>query len=651
MKDEGRVLWSPKDEAVSRSQLAAFQGLVETRTGQRFDDYSQLHDWSIEEPALFWGAVWDYCEIRARRGPRAVVDDLSAFPGATWFSGAELNFAENLLRRRDDGVALVGLLENGDRRTLSWRELYAAVERLASAMRAHGIRKGDRVAGLLPNIPETVIAMLATTSIGAIWSSCSPDFGIEGACDRFGQIEPRLLFATEAYVYGERTIDSLERVAAIRSRIDSIEKVIVFPLLHEDPELPEGFELSRDFVADADVSLFAFEPLPFDHPLYIMYSSGTTGTPKCIVHGAGGTLLQHLKEHRLHVDLTSEDVFFYFTTCGWMMWNWLISALAVGSTLVLFDGSPFAREGAFLLDAIDDEGITVFGTSAKFLAALEKQGRKPRETHALDSLRTILSTGSPLGHASFEYVYRDVKSDVHLASISGGTDIISCFVLGNPGLPVRVGEIQCPGLGMAVEFWNEGQPAAAGQTGELVCTRPFPSTPIGFWNDGGDRRYRAAYFDRYEGVWTHGDYGERTEHGGIIIHGRSDATLNPAGVRIGTAEIYRQVETVPEVVDSVVVGQKWEDDERVVLFVVLREDAPLDPELIDRIKAAIRTNATPRHVPAKIIAVPDIPRTISGKIVELAVRKIIHGDEVDNVDALANPEALSNFAGIRELST
>jgi acetoacetyl-CoA synthetase len=495
-----------------------------------------------------------------------------------------------------------------------------------------------------------VIAMLATTSIGAVWSSCSPDFGIEGVVDRFGQIAPRILFATDGYYYNGKACDSLERLAGIVRQIDSVEKVIVAPLLNTRPALSgirDGVVFD-DFLDRSAVEL-DFAQLPFDHPLYILYSSGTTGVPKCIVHGAGGTLLQHLKEHQLHVDLSRDDVFFYFTTCGWMMWNWLVSGLASGATVVLYDGSPFAGEGTVLLDAIDAEGITVFGTSAKFIAALEKAGRRPRESHALHSLKTILSTGSPLAHESFEYVYRDFKRDVCLSSISGGTDILSCFVGGCPILPVYAGEIQAPGLGMAVAIWDEAGNSLRQQKGELVCTQPFPSCPLGFWRDEGGGKFHNAYFSRFPNVWAHGDYGEVTEHGGYVIYGRSDAVLNPGGVRIGTAEIYRQVERVSEVVESIAIGQAWQNDVRVVLFVVLRQGVKLTEGLQAAIRQVIRDNTTPRHVPAKIIQVSDIPRTISGKIVELAVRNVVHGAPVANTDALANPQALELYRDLPEL--
>jgi acetoacetyl-CoA synthetase len=541
-------------------------------------------------------------------------------------------------------------LENGERRTHSYAGLYLKVAQLASSLRAQGVVAGDRVAGFMPNIEETVVAMLATASLGGVWSSCSPDFGISGVMDRFGQIKPKVLFAADGYHYNGKRCDSLARVASIVEQISSLETIVVVPLLNRTPDISmiRDAELYHDYL-DAAASEVAFERQSFDHLLYIMYSSGTTGVPKCILHGAGGTLLQHLKEQQLHTDLRRQDVLFYFTTCGWMMWNWLVSGLATGATLVLYDGSPFANDGQLLLDAIDRENISIFGTSAKFIAALEKSGHKPAESHNLSSLKTILSTGSPLSNESFEYIYRDFKSDICLSSISGGTDIISCFVLGCPILPVHTGEIQAPGLGMAVEIWDEEGNAITDDRGELVCTKPFPCAPIGFWNDTDGSKYRAAYFDSHPNIWAHGDYGEITPQGGIIIHGRSDAVLNPGGVRIGTAEIYRQVEKVDEVMESIVIGQNWHDDVRVVLFVVLRPGISLTDDLQTRIRSSIRENTTPRHVPAKIIQVADIPRTISGKIVELAVRNVVHGLPEKNTDALANPEALDLYREVPEL--
>jgi acetoacetyl-CoA synthetase len=644
-------LWTPGADRIAGAQITRFMTDIEARHGTALGgDYFALQAWALANPEDFWAAVWDFCGLVASEREGPVLEDGDRFPGARWFSGARLNFAENLLHFRDERTALVSLLENGERRELSYRELYLKVARLAAALRAQGITAGDRVAGFMPNVEETVVAMLAATSIGAVWSSCSPDFGINGVMDRFGQIRPRVLFAADGYYYNGKAHSSLDRLAGIVDRIDSIEQVVVVPLVDRAPGLEgiRGAVLLGDYLEQSATEV-AFEQLPFDHPLYIMYSSGTTGVPKCIVHGAGGSLLQHLKEHQLLVDLTRDDVFFYFTTCGWMMWNWLVSGLATGATLVLYDGSPFAGNGGRLLDAIDEEGITVFGTSAKFIASLEKVGHKPRESHSLASVKAILSTGSPLSHESFEYIYRDFKADVCLSSISGGTDILSCFVGGCPILPVYVGEIQAPGLGMAVEIWDEEGTPVRGSKGELVCTQPFPSCPVGFWNDPDGSKFRSAYFDSWPGIWAHGDYGEITEHGGFIIHGRSDAVLNPGGVRIGTAEIYRQVERIEDVVESIVIGQEWNDDVRVVLFLILREGRALDDDLRARIRQSIRENTTPRHVPDKIIQVTDIPRTISGKIVELAVRNVVHGRPVKNTDALANPEALDYYRDLPEL--
>jgi acetoacetyl-CoA synthetase len=644
-------LWIPGKTRIAKARISDFMRLVKDDFNARVaGDYFALHEWAVANPEDFWSAVWDFSGVIASERGKSVLVDGHKFPGARWFPESRLNFAENLLRYRDERTALVSLLENGERRELGYAELYSQVAALAGALRDQGVVAGDRVAGFIPNIAESVIAMLATTSIGAVWSSCSPDFGINGVVDRFGQIEPKVLFAADGYYYNGKACDCLQRLAAVVQQIASIEKVVVVPIVNARPSLAgiEGGILFEDYL-DEQVTAVQFEQLPFDHPLYIMYSSGTTGAPKCIVHGAGGTLLQHLKEHQLLVDLNRNDIFFYFTTCGWMMWNWLVSGLATGATVVLYDGSPFADGGRVLLDVIDSEGISVFGTSAKFIAALEKAGHKPMQSHSLNKLKTILSTGSPLAHESFEYVYRDIKRDVCLSSISGGTDILSCFVGGCPVLPVYLGEIQAPGLGMAVAIWDESGQPLSGAKGELVCTKPFPSCPLGFWNDEDGSKFHSAYFDRFPNVWAHGDYGELTAHGGYIIHGRSDAVLNPGGVRIGTAEIYRQVERIDEVMESIVIGQQWQGDVRVVLFVVLREGLLLDDPLRLHISQSIRDNTTPRHVPAKIIQVAEIPRTISGKIVELAVRNVVHGVAVSNTDALANPGALALFRNLAEL--
>lgn len=651
-----RPLWTPSPQRIAEANLSAFMAHVGARWGVEARDYRSLYRWSVEKPEQFWVSVWEHCGVVAEtRGERVLVDG-DKMPGARFFPEARLNFAENCLRRRDETPAIVFWDEAGRSRRLSHAALYDEVSRLARALATAGIQPGDRVAGFLPNLPETIIAMLATASLGAVWSSCSPDFGVQGVVDRFGQIAPKVLFTADGYHYGGKAFDSLVRVAELVPRLPSVEHVVVVPYLEERPQVtrvPKGIALP-EWIAPYSPQDIAFARLPFNHPLYILYSSGTTGVPKCIVHGAGGTLLQHLKEHQLHVDLKPDDRLFYFTTCGWMMWNWLVSGLASGATLMLYDGSPFHPSPARLFDDIDTEGITVFGTSAKYIDAAKKAGLVPVETHRLTSLKTILSTGSPLVPESFDYVYEKVKKDVLLSSISGGTDIVSCFVLGCPLLPVWRGEIQCRGLGMKVEVFDEqGRPLPPGKKGELVCTAPFPSMPIGFWNDPDGTRYRAAYFERFSSVWHHGDYVALTEHDGIVIFGRSDAVLNPGGVRIGTAEIYRQVEQLPEVVESLVIGQEWPPDHpndvRVVLFVRLREGVVLDEALIDRIKRHIRENTTPRHVPAKIVQVADIPRTKSGKIVELAVRDVVHGRPVKNLEALANPEALEQFRDRPEL--
>ncbi len=632
-------LWRPKEDVARRSQMDGFRIRVAESSRQAPPDYAALHRWSIEHREKFWQAIWDVGEVRSSKPADQILEE-DRFLEARWFTGARLNFAQNLLRRSDQQVAIVSVLETGARRELTWAELNQQTARLASAMRALGISRGDRVAAWMPNVPETIVAMLAAASIGAIFSSCSPDFGSVGALDRFGQIEPRLLIACDGYYYNGRQIDITDKVANIAAAIPSITKVLWVSIIDEIPDTGERLEW---ILNDTVTPPLVFEQLPFDHPLYILYSSGTTGQPKCIVHGVGGTLLQHLKEHRLHLDLSASDTLFFFTTAGWMMWNWLASALATQCRIVLYDGSPFFPNPSALFDLAVRERVTVFGVSAKFLQSTENHAVKPRETHDLSLMRMLISTGSTLPHEGFEYVYRDIKSDVHLVSMSGGTDLISCFILGNPLLPVFAGELQSAGLGMAVEVWDEqGQPVH-GQKGELVCTRPFPSAPVGFWNDSDNARYRAAYFERFPGVWAHGDFAETTEHDGFIIHGRSDAVLNPGGVRIGTAEIYRQVETFAEVLEAVCIGQDWEGDIRIVLFLVLRPGVQLDDTLTRAIRQRIREQASPRHVPVMILSVPDIPRTMSGKIAELAVRDVVHGREVKNTTALANPEALRHF--------
>ena len=655
--NDSGLLWQPSEDRLAQSRIYDFMGFLETRGLGDFDDYRSLHQFSVTQRESFWSAFWDYANIIAAHKGTVVVENPDTFPcqsvpGVRWFPEARMNFAENLLRYRDDRPALISRLENGQRRVVTFKQLYNNVAALAASLRSQGVGPGDRVAGFMPNIIETVEAMLATTSLGAIWSSCSPDFGINGVLDRFGQIQPKVLVGADGYFYNGKVCDSLERLAAISGAIDSLVKVVVVPVISEQPDC-SGISNAvqwQDFL-DTSATEVQFAQLPFDHPLFIMYSSGTTGMPKCIVHGAGGTLIQHLKEHQLHVDLRRDDVLFYFTTCGWMMWNWLVSGLASGSPLVLYDGSPFAEEGLSLLKAIEAERISIFGVGAKYLAALEKAGIVPNNEVDLASLKTILSTGSPLSHESFRYVYKGFKADICLSSISGGTDILSCFVGGSPILPVHVGEIQAPGLGMAVEIWGDAGEALLQEKGELVCTKPFPSMPIGFWNDADGDQYRQAYFGSWPNIWAHGDYGELTSAGGYIIHGRSDAVLNPGGVRIGTAEIYRQVERLEEVQESIVVGQEWANDVRVILFVVLTPGVTLNEDLRSRISKAIRENTTPRHVPAKILEVSDIPRTLSGKIVELAVRNAIHDRPVKNTDALANPEALDAFRDREELLT
>ena len=645
-------LWRPAPERVAASRMDAFRRFINQRHDLALADYAELHQWSVSAVDAFWQAVADFFAVDFSTPPQRVLDNPDAMPGAQWFAGAELNFAAHLLRRRDDHPALVAISEDGQREQLSYAELAARVAGLQQHLLALGVQPGDRVAALMPNTWQTVVGMLAAASIGAVWSSCSPDFGAQGVVDRFGQIEPRVLIACSGYRYAGKQLDMSSKLAEILPQLGGLQQLIIVPYGGVEPCLAEFASVVSTAHWD-DVSQPAGSPaftaLPFAQPLYILYSSGTTGVPKCIVHGAGGTLLQHLKEHGLHTDLGSEDVLFYFTTCGWMMWNWLVSGLALGATLVLYDGSPFEPSAERLIDLVDAENISIFGTSAKYLAALEKAGVEPNRSHQLSRLKAVLSTGSPLAHEGFDYVYRCFKADLCLSSISGGTDIVSCFALGNPTAPVWRGELQCKGLGMAVEVWDdEGQRLAEGK-GELVCTRPFPSMPLGFWKDEDGSRFRAAYFERFPGVWAHGDYAEETPHGGLIIHGRSDAVLNPGGVRIGTAEIYRQVEKVEAVLESLAIGQQWQGDVRVVLFVRLREGMELDAALEAEIRQVIRANATPRHVPAKIIAVSDIPRTRSGKIVELAVRNVVHGLPVKNTDALANPEALELFRDLSDL--
>ena len=644
-------IWRPTPQQIEKANITRFQHEINSEHSLDLRGYQELHQWSIRDRESFWEAIWEFTGIVASTPYTRVLIDGDSLPGAKWFPGSQLNFAENLLRYRDEIPALVFVAENGDRTRISYAELHARVAELQRSLVEAGIQAGDRVAAYLPNIPETVIAMLATTSLGAVWSSCSPDFGVAAVLDRLGQIQPKVLFTTDQYQYNGRTINILDRVEQIVTSLASLKRVVIVPAGNE-LTLPSGFQKAvsyDEFITPGLTQVEFFTQVNFHHPLYIMYSSGTTGTPKCIVHSVGGTLIQHLKEHQLHVNLSRTDTLFYITTCGWMMWNWLVSGLASGCTLVLFDGSPFHPGPERMFDLIRDESISVFGASAKFLSAVEKSGIKPVESHDLSCLQTILSTGSPLPAEGFQYVYQQIKEDVCLSSISGGTDLISCFVLGNPAMPVHAGEIQCAGLGMDVQVFNDAGEPVQGEKGELVCCRAFPAVPIGFWNDHDNSRFHAAYFDRFPGVWAHGDFIAVTPSHGYIIYGRSDAVLNPGGVRIGTAEIYRQVEQVDQVMEGLAIGQAWENDTRIVLFVVLKEDTRLDDALREEIRTTIRSGASPRHVPAKVIQVRDLPRTISGKISELAVRNIVHDLAVDNTDALANPEALEYFRNLAEL--
>jgi acetoacetyl-CoA synthetase len=657
------LLWQPSPERVAAANMTAFAARAAVATGRPLPDYASLWRWSVDDKEAFWRELWDYAGVVGERGARTLADR-DRMPGARWFPDARLNFAENLLAGRaaePERGALVFRGEDKVERAMTNRELLALVSRLAQALAAAGVGEGDRVAAYLPNMPEALAAMLAAVSRGAIWSSCSPDFGVQGVLDRFGQIEPKVLVTVDGYWYNGKALPIQDKVAAIAAALPTIERVVVVPYLQQTPGATDDLAAIRGgvaldaFIAPHPAGPVEYRRLPFDHPLYILYSSGTTGEPKCIVHGAGGTLLQHLKEHLLHGDVKRDDRLFYFTTCGWMMWNWLVSGLATGATVLLYDGSPFAMQGKVLWDYADRDRITHFGTSAKYIDAARKICLVPSKDYELAALRTMFSTGSPLSPESFDYVYECVKKDLCLSSISGGTDIVSCFALGTPTLPVWRGELQCRGLGMDVDVWDDDGRPVRGDKGELVCKSPFPSMPVRFWNDPDGAKYRAAYFDRFPGVWCHGDYVELTAHDGMIIHGRSDATLNPGGVRIGTAEIYRQVEQLPEVVESLVIGQDWPPGEvgdvRVVLFVKLQDGLRLDDALTERIRQHIRANTTPRHVPAKVIQVNDIPRTKSNKIVELAVRNVVHGLPVKNVEALANPEALEQYRDREELKT
>jgi len=657
-------IWTPSPARQAATNMARFAA-VAAAAGAPVPphDYAALHRWSVADPAAFWAALWRFCGVIADERPHAAPWDavleapggmvpVSAPDGPRWFRGARLNFAENLLRFADDRAAIVAWTEQGRQQVITYRQLHGQVERCAAALVASGVAAGDRVAGFLPNVPEAIIAMLATARIGAVWSSCSPDFGAKGVLDRFAQIRPTVLVAVDGYRYAGKAIETLPRVREIAAALPDLRRVVIVPTLTALPvvaEIPEAMTWQAWLDAAAAVPAPPFDRGPFDRPLSILYSSGTTGLPKCLVHGAGGTLLQHLKEHVLHTDLSRDDVLFYFTTCGWMMWNWLVSGLAVGATLVLYDGAPLSPRAGILWEMAAAERVTVFGTSAKYLAVLEQEGAMPRTQYDLHALRSILSTGSPLSETSYEFVYRDIKADVHLASISGGTDIVSCFALGHPGLPVRKGELQVPGLGMAVQVFDATGRAVVGEPGELVCTNPFPSMPVAFWDDPDGGKYRTAYFDRFPQTWTHGDWATVTEMGGLVIHGRSDATLNPGGVRIGTAEIYRQVERFPDVIESVVIGQEWQSDVRIVLFVRLRDGVVLDEALATALRQRLRSEASPHHVPKLIVQVPDIPKTLNGKTSEIAVREVVHGRPVTNRDALANPVALEAFRDLPAL--
>ncbi|OZG40395.1 acetoacetate--CoA ligase [Aeromonas sp. A35_P] len=640
-------LWQPDQERMQQSNLQHFMAEVNRFHGLQLHSYAQLYQWSVEKTTRFWPLVWQHCGVKGELG-NIVAENRQEMQRTRWFPDSRLNFAENLLRRQDDTPAIISRIEGNPSQTLSWRELADQVARLAQWLRGQGIGRGDVVAAYLPNIPETVVAMLATTSLGAIWTSTSPDFGEASVVERFGQTRPRVLFAVDGYRYNGKAIDIQDKVAGVVSQIDSIEQTVMIPLLGHPQQL--GHDWRQILAGQPDAGL-QFEPMAFNDPLYILYSSGTTGKPKCIVHGIGGTLLQHLKEHQLHCDIKPGERIFYFTTCGWMMWNWLVSALASGATLVLYDGSPFYPDGNVLWDLARDEEVALFGTSAKYLDALHKQGYPPIKTHDLPHLRLICSTGSVLSPEGFDYVYQQIKQDVQLSSISGGTDICSCFVIGNPLSPVYRGESQGRGLGLAVQVFNEAGQPVQDEKGELVCTKPFPAQPIGFWGDESGDKYHAAYFERFDNIWCHGDWIELTPTGGILFYGRSDATLNPGGVRIGTSEIYRYVEQLEEVEESIVIGQQWQQDERVVLFVKLQPGLKLDEALRERIRQQVRQHCTARHVPARILQVDAIPRTKSGKIVELAVREVVHNRPVNNTHALADPEVLSQYRDRPELAS
>lgn len=640
-------VWQPSHPESSR--MWQFMRYAEKTQAVHFSDYHQLHHWSIHHPDLFWQTLCAYFKFDFNTPPTQILNDYHHFLEARWFSGATFNFAEKLLARSDDHPAIVSINEEGEREVINYQGLKQEVARCAAGLKQAGVGVGDRVAAIMPNISLTIIAMLATASLGAIWSSCSPDFGSQAAIDRLGQIEPKVLFISDGHQYLGKKYDASEKITAVCQAIPSLQQVVICPVIHHSHPLKTNVKttLWDDFLQAAETC--EFKAFPFNHPLYILFSSGTTGKPKCIVHGAGGTLLQHLKELGLHTNISSADNLFFYTTCGWMMWNWMVSVLALGATLTLYEGSPVHPDAYRLFQLLDEEKITVFGTSAKFISAVEKDQAYPNKKWHFPHLKTILSTGSPLLPKNYDFVYQSIKADVQLSSISGGTDIVSCFALGNPLLPVYRGELQCLGLGMAVNVFNEQGQAVIGQRGELVCTRPFPSMPVSFWQDPDKKAYKHAYFERFDNVWAHGDFAEMTAHEGLIIYGRSDAVLNPGGVRIGTAEIYRQIEKIPEILDSVVIGQNWEDDVRIVLFIKLREGITLDERIRNSIKQTIRSHASPRHVPAVILQVPDIPRTINGKIVELAVRQTVHGERIHNLESLANPEALAFFKNRIEL--
>ena len=642
-------LWQPSKSAIAQSQMAQFAEQAGVVAAAADVEYQQLWQWSVDNRQQFWKEIWQQFEIIGEMGDVVLAHD--EMPGAQWFPKAKLNFAENLLRRRDYADAIVFVAEDGSRRAITFAQLAEQVRCLRTSLMHAGVGEGDRVAAYLPNVPEAIIAMLATSSLGAVWSSCSPDFGVAGVIDRFGQIEPKVLLGCVAYTYKSKVIDVSDKLREIVGGLPSVEQVVVVPYAdaiaaanYVEDDLATPHALFDDFIMAGMSGALEFVALDFNHPLYIMFSSGTTGKPKCIVHGQGGTLLQHRKEHSLHCDLRPDEKIFYFTTTGWMMWNWLSSALAVGATVVLYDGNPFYPDASMMFNLVDSEQINVFGTSAKFIDACKKAQVNPRGDNDLSSLRCILSTGSPLIAESFDWVYENIKLDLMLASITGGTDLLSCFALGSPISPVWRGEIQQRGLGMDVAVYDSEQTKLIGESGELVCLQSFPSMPIGFWQDDNDARYLAAYFESFPGVWRHGDWVEITEHGGLIMYGRSDATLNPGGVRIGTAEIYRQVESFSEILEAVVVGKNTSDgDQEVMLFVVMSGDTPLSQELQQQIAQRIRENTTSRHVPAQISAVNDIPRTRSGKISEMAVRDVLHGRDVANSEALANPDSLDAF--------